>query len=57
MKDGDQVERDGRKYRVGWFLMFETASGSDAIDDIMDNWRRRKLLAYVQLAKKLRRCS
>lgn len=23
MKDGDQVERDGKKYRVGWFLLFE----------------------------------
>lgn len=33
----------------------ETASGDDAIDDIMDNWRGRELLAYVQLAKGLRR--
>jgi len=36
----------------------ETASGRDAIDDIMDNWRGRELPAYVQLAKGLRRrCS
>ena len=33
----------------------ETASGRDAIDDIMDNWRGRELSAYVQLAKGLRR--
>ena len=33
----------------------ETASGCDAIDDIMDNWRGRELPAYVQLAKGLRR--
>jgi hypothetical protein len=33
----------------------ETASGGDAIDDIMDNWRGRDLPAYVQLAKGLRR--
>lgn len=36
----------------------ETASGCDAIDDIMNNWRGRELPAYVQLAKGLRRrCS
>ena len=36
----------------------ETASGSDAIDDIMINWRGRTLPAYVQLARGLRRrCS
>lgn len=23
MKDGDQIERDGKKYRVGWFQLFE----------------------------------
>jgi hypothetical protein len=33
----------------------ETASGCDAIDDIMNNWRGRELPAYVQLAKGLRR--
>ena len=33
----------------------ETASGSDAIDDIMINWCGRELPAYVQLAKGLRR--
>ena len=33
----------------------ETASGADAIDDIMINWRGRKLRAYVQLARSLRR--
>jgi hypothetical protein len=33
----------------------ETASGRDAIDDIMINWRGRELPAYVQLAKGLRR--
>lgn len=33
----------------------ETASGADAIDDIMNNWRGRDLPAYVQLAKGLRR--
>ena len=33
----------------------ETASGRDAIDDIMLNWRGRELPAYVQLARGLRR--
>jgi len=33
----------------------ETASGGDAIDDIMTNWCGRKLPAYVQIAKGLRR--
>lgn len=33
----------------------ETASGADAIDDIMTNWCGRELPAYVLLAKKLRR--
>ncbi len=32
----------------------ETASGADAIDDIMTNWRGRELEAYVQIAKRLR---
>jgi len=32
----------------------ETASGADAIDDIMTNWRGRELDAYVQIAKRLR---
>lgn len=33
----------------------ETARGSDALDDIMANWRGSELPAYVQLAKYLRR--
>ena len=33
----------------------DTARGADAIDDIMENWCGRKLPAYVQLAKGLRR--
>jgi len=33
----------------------ETASGADAIDDIMTNWRGHELRAYVQLARGLRR--
>lgn len=33
----------------------ETASGRDAIDDIMNNWRGREVPAYMQLAKGLRR--
>lgn len=33
----------------------ETASGPDAIDDIMTNWRGHELRAYVQLARALRR--
>jgi len=33
----------------------ETASGADAIDDIMVNWRGRELPAYVSLARNLRR--
>jgi hypothetical protein len=33
----------------------ETASGGDAIDDIMTNWRGRELAAYVQIARGLRR--
>jgi hypothetical protein len=33
----------------------EWASGADAIDDIMLNWRGRELAAYAQLAKTLRR--
>lgn len=33
----------------------ETASGTDAIDDIMINWRGRELPPYVQLAKGLRK--
>jgi len=33
----------------------ETASGADAIDDIMINWCGRKLPEYVRLARGLRR--
>lgn len=33
----------------------ETASGEEAIDDIMTNWRGRELPAYVKLANGLRR--
>lgn len=33
----------------------ESASGRDAIDDIMNNWCGRALLVYRQLAKDLRR--
>jgi hypothetical protein len=33
----------------------ETASGADALDDIMINWDGNQLEAYVQIAKELRR--
>lgn len=54
-----QFDRSNKAVHVARFdedtRYIETASGEDAIDDIMDNWRGRKLLAYVQIAKKLRR--
>lgn len=54
-----QFDRGNKAVHVAHFdedpRYIETASGSDALDDIMDNWRGRKLLAYVQIAKKLRR--
>ena len=33
----------------------EIASGGDAIDDILTNWRGKELPAFVQLARQLRR--
>ena len=33
----------------------ETASGADAIDDIMTSWRGRELPAYAKIARALRR--
>lgn len=33
----------------------ESADGTDAIDDIMTNWRGRELPEYVRLARRLRR--
>ncbi len=54
-----QFDRNNKAVLVARFdedtRYIETASGADAIDDIMDNWRGRESEAYVQLAKSLRR--
>lgn len=54
-----QFDRGNRAVHLAHFdedtRYIETASGADAIDDIMINWRGRELPAYVKLAKGLRR--
>jgi hypothetical protein len=54
-----QFDRSSKAVHVTRFdedtRYIETASGADAIDDIMINWDGRELPAYVQIAKELRR--
>jgi len=42
VKDGDQVERDGKKYRVGWFQLFEKPHPSRQKYDLVARKARKE---------------